>query len=84
MTQHEFTSAVQYPTGLTAVQSVVHKIMYNYGCPAHRELIHDFVATNWFKVSQSTIDKALYYLVNQGIMRRVRRGVYSARGAERD
>lgn len=53
--------------------------MIAHGCPAHYEI--------WSEIAQANLHTtrvALYTLLKEGKIRRVRRGVYSAGGPERD
>ena len=75
---------------LTPNEDKVYQTLRRYGCPVHSELLTAIVNdVNSYYNNLTTSDyrqvkRALYSLVNKGEIRRVRPGVYSAFGPERD
>lgn len=73
----------------------LYKKLYDYGVPIHYEVLTTIYLLNtslnhpyWndpdFKREVRKVQRALYRLVKESYIRRVRPGVYSAFGSERD
>lgn len=73
-------------------KDLINQALLRWGCPIHMEGLHRFIHNTNLSYGDvpltyprfETVRKALYSLVNEGLIRRVRPGVYSAYSSVRD